>query len=370
MFIRAGLILLVISVWGGFFERVWAQSGLAPTSISPQSPSALSSTPPKQTGKPRWVSIPSQEEFSRVFPVEAARHNIGGKAVIHCKVNATGILSDCSVRKEEPEGFGFAEAALALTPNFLLAPKLSDGKPLFDGEIVIPIIFSEPGPFFSGTTLRVCLILPWITAPTDEEILQSYPPAARSSERNGAVVERCRISSEGALTDCQVRARNAPDDHFETAAKMLITRFRAETSMAGKSLVGERVDLSIGFNLSRLRAQDQKRDPVYVNQSQIVSNFTASEGLDAFPKAALKAGVTSGTATLVCRSTQDGRLEACGVGPDPDKFGFGEAALSLTRKVRISLWSPAGESLVGKWVRLQMTLSAAPGPIMDVAPPH
>ena len=79
---------------------VLAQSGThsAPnTAVTPQTPAA--SSPP----------VPSAQGF---YPDRAERAGAGGRAMIDCAADAEGVLTDCKLVSETPEGLGFGMAAL------------------------------------------------------------------------------------------------------------------------------------------------------------------------------------------------------------------------------------------------------------------
>ena len=98
-------------------------------------------TPPADSGEPYWIRTPNGDDFARYYPARAARLGVGGRAVAHCRVSATGALVDCTVAEEDPPGFGFGEAALKIMPKFKMRPLVVNGVPSTGGEINIPIRF-------------------------------------------------------------------------------------------------------------------------------------------------------------------------------------------------------------------------------------
>jgi TonB family protein len=58
------------------------------------------------------VHIPYTPPISAYYPDRAQRMNIGGAAQIDCAADAQGVLSDCKVLSEAPEGWDFGQAAL------------------------------------------------------------------------------------------------------------------------------------------------------------------------------------------------------------------------------------------------------------------
>lgn len=62
-----------------------------------------------------------------------------GVAKIQCKVRVDGALDHCVVLGEDPPGWGFGDATLAIAPNFRMRPMTVDGVPVDSGVVIIPI---------------------------------------------------------------------------------------------------------------------------------------------------------------------------------------------------------------------------------------
>ena len=77
---------------------------------------------------PDWIKKPSWEDLNAVWPREAMKKGLDGRAVLSCTLTARGLLEACTVREETPAGEGFGAAALLLTPSFVLKPATQDGK--------------------------------------------------------------------------------------------------------------------------------------------------------------------------------------------------------------------------------------------------
>lgn len=90
---------------------------------------------------PRWLHRPDGRDVGRVYPYAARRSGTPGAVLLECGVEATGLLSNCRVLTERPEGQGFGSAALKLVPEFRLAPTLDDGRPVAGGTVRIPMAF-------------------------------------------------------------------------------------------------------------------------------------------------------------------------------------------------------------------------------------
>lgn len=90
---------------------------------------------------PDWLRRPSGDDVASAYPAKALEQDVGGHVVILCKVSPDGVLGDCSVAEEDPVGMGFGEAALSLTPGFLMSPRTVNGQPTA-GLVRIPINFA------------------------------------------------------------------------------------------------------------------------------------------------------------------------------------------------------------------------------------
>lgn len=95
--------------------------------------------------RPEWAAQPTGAQRDEVYPVRAARRNVGGKMVLNCAVNAALRLDDCLVLYETPQGLGFADAALAISRHFQVKPWPPGGVPPPRPRLQIPITFAMEG---------------------------------------------------------------------------------------------------------------------------------------------------------------------------------------------------------------------------------
>jgi TonB family protein len=105
---------------------------------------AVSATPPApaaQDNAPRWLTRPSDADLARAYPRPARMRGQGGRAVMQCKVTATGRLTACELVSEEPAGAGFGRALLSMAPSFSMTPNLPDGRSVEGRSISIPFRF-------------------------------------------------------------------------------------------------------------------------------------------------------------------------------------------------------------------------------------
>ncbi len=78
----------------------------------------------------------------RFYPKGALRKGVTGRTTLQCRVATTGAMTGCDVLNESPTGFGFGDAALAMTPLFRVN-QAQIPCPLDGCAIVrIPIVFA------------------------------------------------------------------------------------------------------------------------------------------------------------------------------------------------------------------------------------
>ncbi|MGE3143833.1 MAG: energy transducer TonB [Hyphomonadaceae bacterium] len=105
-----------------------------PTNITPPPPPVAVIT------NPQWIERPNGRDFAREYPDRALEREREGRVVLDCVVGADGRIS-CSVTSEDPEGWGFGNAALRIARSFRLAPRLENGQPTEGGRVRVPIAF-------------------------------------------------------------------------------------------------------------------------------------------------------------------------------------------------------------------------------------
>lgn len=303
-----------------------------------------------QETPPEWLKRPTPDMLRGVWP-KASMNGVRGLAVIHCKVSLQGLLFDCRVVREEPDGGGFGAAAVALTPQLLMKPARKDGKPVV-GEVRIPIRFSDgpegdtPSGFGAKPVLRPSMA--WKRAPTYAEVAAAYPQKAKAAGVGGLASVDCRLNGFGTVQSCEVTREEPKGYGFGLAARSLTRLFEAFPLADGKSLMGAVVTIPVAF------------DPVMLRTTTAVvgkptwERIPSAEVLSAaFPTA--PENVTTVRVVLQCQVQQGGSLEACQVQmEEPAAAGLGAAALKVVPEFRLGTWSMEGLPVVGGRVNIPL----------------
>ncbi len=90
------------------------------------------------------VFIPPLETVTP-YPNRAWHEGIEGRAIVACTLRDGGELTDCAVKVEEPQGYGFGEAALAAAAATRIDIAASDAAGSVGQRIAVPLVFKLDG---------------------------------------------------------------------------------------------------------------------------------------------------------------------------------------------------------------------------------
>jgi hypothetical protein len=85
--------------------------------------------------------MPTREDLVQMFPVKASAEKRNGQARMACRVMQDGVLSACRIVSEIPPGYGFGQAAIALSKLLKGKPATLDGQPIGGAEIRFALDF-------------------------------------------------------------------------------------------------------------------------------------------------------------------------------------------------------------------------------------
>ena len=93
--------------------------------------------------EPDWKRKPTLEQMAAFYPVEALKARVTGLALLSCKVEINGLVSECNIISETPNGYGFGNAALKVVRISEFIPKIVNGVAT-PGLIRVPMNFQIP----------------------------------------------------------------------------------------------------------------------------------------------------------------------------------------------------------------------------------
>jgi TonB family protein len=326
---------------------------------------------------PDWLRKPSGDDFANVYPVKALKAGRGGKATIACTVNTEGLLRDCKVTQEDPPGLGFGPAALVLSTAFLMKPPTMDGKPS-EATIVVPINFipgnpldfefenkdahtnsriagSDIGGYGPGSPTAVVFAqMVWARTPSVADIRDALDKKVGDRFADGKVVLQCSLSKRtGALSNCGTVNFSPGMDQFQTVARALTSKFRADP----KVLAGVQEDARVNLALSFPDMASDVWGKRYLTRTQWIRQpeFDPKEKL--FPKEAAKAGLKTGSATVDCVIAADGGLGQCAVVKESTLgVGLGEMAKRIAMGFATNPWTDEGVPAEGAHVLMPIQM--------------
>lgn len=337
-------------------------AGLA-GAVSAQTPAPPAGRQPVITN-PDWLRKPTPDEMMSVWPAEAARKGIGGRAVINCSVNVTGALQGCTVVSEDPPGSGFGQAAIMLAGSFKMKPRLVDGKPEAGATVKIPINFISNGPFGGRTTPALSQPV-WIKAPGFADMAAAWPTGAGDLQEGSATL-RCSVSSTGGLRNCQRYNELPRGKGFGSAAMALADKFELRVSAEDlKQIKGGLINVPFRF-LNPASPDSQGRR---VSKPRWIVQLKQDRLLALYPDIAADAGVRTGTGVADCLVAPDGKLTDCKVAREaPEALGFGPAAVAIAGVMQMNPWTDEGRPVDGARIRLPINFTQADEPAPKAKP--
>lgn len=170
----------------------------------------------------------------------------------------------------------------------------------------------------SAPALPATAQVTFAAVPAPEDVAAAYPAKATTEHLVGRAVISCRVTTEAALTDCQVTSETPDGYGFGAAALALAPKFRLQLGN-----LPERIAIPLRFE-APLRIVDA-----------IFGKMPGGYGGTAgpyYPDQAFRAGA-QGYAILDCRLAATGLLSACSVAAEaPAGLGFSDAARKMMER--------------------------------------
>ncbi len=309
---------------------------------------------PQMITKPDWLRRPNANDILAYIPALNDKNRRGGRALIECAVDERGLLQNCSVKSEYPEGSGFGQAALSMSRSFQMKPKTVDGKPVL-GTVRVPLIFGpldtnvDPG----DQPIRMLTNAPWSQTPTPQQVAAAFPSALKNQAR-GHVVLRCRLPSDGRPTGCKTISIEPSGFGLEKAALSLAPYFRAEIAGDPAAWPND-INVSIPIDFPN---PNQQHPPLRILDPIWLKLPSLDEVEAAFPRKAAEAKVLTGRAMLDCAVDHAGGLTDCVSSEEtPADLGFGEATQRLVGTIRVNPWTTSGYPTDGARIKFPLRLN-------------
>lgn len=155
------------------------------------------------------------------YPPLAEPAGIAGKAKVEVSVDSKGFVTGAKLLSEDPQGFGFGEAALVAGRRWTFEP----GRP---GSFRITMTFAPS----DGREPVNLADLPEAPQPVDR-VSPNYPEAAESADVNGDARIAVAIANDGNITQTWV-ALEAPTGYgFGAAADRAVKQWRFAAGSPG-----------------------------------------------------------------------------------------------------------------------------------------
>lgn len=165
-----------------------------------------------------------------------------GEATAICAADLGGVLSNCRVIMERPEGAGFGAALLNLSKYYRASP--TRRACAREGGSFVFIGHDEPEP---ETPAKL------VSTPSPWEMYKGWPEALRRQHRDGFALVLCRPHENGEVTDCRSLYEFPEGFGVSAAALALMPRYRVSPAQGGGQLsLDHPVGIPLRFVLSPL----------------------------------------------------------------------------------------------------------------------
>lgn len=258
-------------------DVVYVERPYADAPVSPQ-PTQEALAGAAVIADPDWRERPDSQSYERFFPEEALLNDTSGVVDLDCLVIAGDALA-CRIEQEEPTGWSFGQAAMNLSREFRIEPRIR-GAPSLGRRVHVRIPFNSGGsladavpddartnngaPRMTSEDLRAleanapspaeiaaASLLEGATftqRPTGSDFVQFYPATALARGLSGAATLECLVNADGGLR-CRVIEETPADAGFGLAALAVAQKFRVAPTAAGASNAGRKLRIPIRFRV-------------------------------------------------------------------------------------------------------------------------
>jgi len=189
----------------------------------------------------------------------------------------------------------------------------------------------------------------WAEAPSVADFAAAYPARAKAAAIGGQVNLSCEIGRDGHPRDCAAITEKPSGYGFGAAARKLAERLKVDDT----GLNCQNIFIPVSFDPAVLSGAATVTKPAWAALPS-AEDFQAT-----FPKT--QNGVNHVRVVLGCTVEAGGGLGGCAVAQeDPPGQGYGEGALALASKFKVSPWSTDGEPTVGAHIKLPIRYELTP----------
>lgn len=303
---------------------------------------------------PDWLARPTPEAMLRYYPDEAMDRSISGRAVVSCLTRLDARLEACRVVEEYPVGMGFGAAAVRMAETeFRMKPATQDGKPVAGSAVRIPIHLLAPMPEARAVIFKAL----WASAPSFADMEAAWPEGVGDLAEGRAVL-RCRVRSDGTLTNCGIAGQTPKGSPFGGAARTLVEKFRVRLTPEEVERLST-ADLAISFHFFNPATPQGKARRVV--SPDWIKRIDPNQVVGLFPTAAADAGIVQGVGVADCQVAADGLLSDCRVArEEPSGYGFGASAVAAATVSQVNPWTADGRPAHGVRIKLPIAFTLAP----------
>ncbi len=196
---------------------------------------------PREGGRPlvspAWVEAPGAADIDAMLSAQMRTQS--GRAIIICRMLASGRVTACILTMTEPSRSGFGGVAQRLSRRFRAEP----GSWPHGSRASVQINFSFPG------AARDELVgVQWITRPTAEALDAAFPPAAREAGlARGQAELLCEVGPQGVLQGCRLQAESSLHGWGEAALGLAGQYRMAAWTPEGRPTIGRSYRLVVRF---------------------------------------------------------------------------------------------------------------------------
>lgn len=308
--------------------------------------SLAAAVPQGASGASPDILEPSAAEFEQVIPPEIAAR--GGRAIVDCQIDASGLLTTCKTLVETPAGRGLGRALESLKPKYRFPPAAAG---------------TDRHALIHWRSYKSDKQPDWRRKPSAKDLMAVWPAEAYAMGLEGGAMLDCLVSQIGSVTDCVVVSEWPKGAGFGAAALAMTPQFTMwPAEKDGKAIV---TDVAIPINFRWPDGQPGTRGERPLGVRALVPATqawaeapTPEDVMSAYPSKARAEKVT-GFAAVSCDFTQDRRLRACTVArEEPRGYGFGAAAKELSRRFRLDQPTIGGKPITEGQVQLRIAFDA------------